>query len=306
MKRSCAFLFLASSSSITQTRQPINSARSLEAPKTITNPSIDGVSPVHTLLVSRKINPKSLVHWVLRNRSVARLRLRFLEGPSVDYDEHMSDANSAPSTRGFFLSLDGPDGGGKTTQAARLVEHLRANGLDVVSCRDPGGTALGERVRNLLLDRSDLAIDLRAEMLLYMASRAQLVSEVIRPALDAGKVVISDRFLLANVVYQGLAGGLPEGDLWSVGKIATGGLMPDLTLILDVPPEVASSRVGTPRDRMEDRPDEFRRRVRSGFLRALKTYRHPFLLLDASDDPEVVERKIRNEVLRALAYRPRS
>lgn len=218
----------------------------------------------------------------------------------------MTETNPAPSNRGFFLSLDGPDGGGKTTQAARLVEYLRANGLDVVSCRDPGGTALGERVRNLLLDRSDLAIDLRAEMLLYMASRAQVVSEVVRPALEAGKVVVSDRFLLANVVYQGLAGGLPESDVWNVGHVATGGLMPDLTLILDLPPEVASSRVGDPRDRMEDRPDEFRRRVRSGFLRALKTYRHPFLLLDASAGPDVVEQKIRNEVLRVLAYRPRS
>ncbi len=218
----------------------------------------------------------------------------------------MTESPNPAPRKGFFLSLDGPDGGGKTTQAARLVESLRAGGLDVVSCRDPGGTPLGDRLRALLLDRSDLAIDLRSEMLLYMASRAQLVAEVIRPALEAGKVVVSDRFLLANVVYQGLAGGLPESDLWSVGKIATGGLMPDLTLILDVPPEVASSRVGTPRDRMEDRPDDFRRRVRSGFLRALKTYRHPFLLLDASADPDVVEQKIRNEVLRALAYRPRS
>lgn len=220
----------------------------------------------------------------------------------------MSDSEDRPEPvrRGFFLSLDGPDGGGKTTQAARLSAWLRENGAEVVSCRDPGGTALGERVRSILLDRSEVAIDLRAEMLLYMASRAQLVSEVIRPALEAGKVVLSDRFLLANVVYQGLAGGLPESELWSVGKAATGGLMPDLTLVLDVPPEVASARVGAPRDRMEDRPEEFRRRVRSGFLRALKTYRYPFLLLDASVGAEEVEQKIRNEVLRALAYRPRS
>jgi dTMP kinase len=217
----------------------------------------------------------------------------------------MTDDQPAPERRGFFLSLDGPDGGGKSTQAARLADFLRSEGLDVVSCRDPGGTPLGDRLRTILLDRSDLSIDLRSEMLLYMASRAQLVGEVIRPALEAGKVVISDRFLLANVVYQGIAGGLPESDLWSVGRIATGGLMPDLTLVLDVPPEVASARVSVPRDRMEDRPDEFRRRVRSGFLRALKTYRYPFLLLDASAGPEVVEQKIRTEVLRALAYRPR-
>ncbi len=125
---------------------------------------------------------------------------------------------SSPGRRGFFLTLDGPDGGGKTTQAARLVDWLRAEGHDVVACRDPGGTPLGDRLRALLLDRSELAIGLRAEMLLYMASRAQLVEEVVRPAIEAGKVVVSDRFLLANVVYQGYAGGLEVEELWRVGR----------------------------------------------------------------------------------------
>src|SRR5690242_173666 len=113
------------------------------------------------------------------------------------------DAPTLRAGPGLFLALDGPDGGGKTTQAARLTEWLRSLGHQVVPCRDPGGTALGERLRQVLLDRGTMNLSLRAEMLLYMASRAQLVAEVIRPALEAGKTVVSDRFLLANVVYQG-------------------------------------------------------------------------------------------------------
>jgi dTMP kinase len=210
-----------------------------------------------------------------------------------------------PSRRGFFLSLDGPDGGGKSTQAARLVARLRAVGHEVIACRDPGGTALGDRLRSLLLDHDEagLSIGTRAEMLLYMASRAQLVEEVIAPALAAGKVVVSDRFLLANVVYQGHAGGLEPGDVWGVGLVATGGLLPDLTLVLDVPPDVAAARRGGARDRMEARPDEYHRRVRSGFLRELKSRRAPFLLIDASAEADVVAAKIWSEVERALGRR---
>ena len=217
--------------------------------------------------------------------------------------------NSSPSTaaigRGFFLALDGPDGGGKSTQAALLVEWLRGLGAEVVACRDPGGTALGDRVRALLLDRDGPPIAARAEMLLYMASRAQLVEDVIRPALAAGQVVVSDRYLLANVVYQGHAGGIAPSEVWAVGKASTGGLMPDLTLVLDVPPEVAEARVGAPRDRMEDRGGDFRRKVRAGFLKEIKTYRHPFLLVDAAAGAEVVAAKLRREVARALGIGPR-
>src|SRR5262245_56166039 len=118
------------------------------------------------------------------------------------------------SSRGLFLSLDGPDGGGKTTQAAILADWLRAQGRRVVTCRDPGGTPLGEeRIRPILLDRTTVPLGLRAEMLLYMASRAELVEEIIQPALAEGQVVISDRYLLANLVYQGFAGGLPVDEV---------------------------------------------------------------------------------------------
>jgi dTMP kinase len=222
---------------------------------------------------------------------------------------------------GLFLVLDGPDGGGKSTQAARLAVWLRGLGIEVVTCRDPGGTALGERVREILLARDAVPISLRAEMLLYMASRAQLVEEVIAPTLAAGHVVVSDRYLLANIVYQGSAGGLLEEEIALVGMVATSGLLPDLTLVLDIAPEAAAARVGPPRDRIEDRPLFYHERVRAGYLAAARGdgsagpdvgetagcpfYPAPIVLIDASSDPDTVFEQVKYEVERVLALRPR-
>src|SRR5262249_6032908 len=153
-------------------------------------------------------------------------------------------------SRGLFLSLDGLDGAGKSTQGRLLAEWLREQGHFVVTCADPGGTPVGDRIRELLLHRE---MTLTCEALLFMASRGQLVAEVIRPALDAGKIVLSDRFLLANVVYQGHAGGLDPQQLWTIGRYATDGLEPDLTLVLDIPLELARTRRKTSADRVENR-----------------------------------------------------
>jgi dTMP kinase len=210
--------------------------------------------------------------------------------------------------RGLFLTLDGPDGGGKTTQAARLVDWLGARGVAAVRCRDPGGTALGERVRAIVQDRGMVHLAVRAEMLLFMASRAQLVEEVIRPALAAGQVVVCDRFLLATIIYQGEAGGLPVGEIVAVGQAATGGLLPDLTLVLDIAPPTARDRIGQARDRIEDRPEDYHRRVRDGYLRAASGcsyYPAPIVVIDAAADPDTVFARIRAEVERALALGPR-
>ena len=225
---------------------------------------------------------------------------------------------SPPPTRppawGRFLVLDGPDGGGKTTQAAELARWLRSGGHEVVTCRDPGGTALGDRLRAILLDRDSLHFGTRAEMLMYMASRAQLVDEVIRPALEAGKIVVSDRYLLANIVYQGHAGRLGVEEVGRVGRAATGGLLPDLTLLLDVSTEVARARIVAARDRMEDRPAAYHMAVRDGFLRAAAeaaspagytSYPAPIVRIDAMADPGAVAERIRNEVEHALALGPR-
>jgi dTMP kinase len=167
----------------------------------------------------------------------------------------------------MFFSIDGIDGAGKSTQLQLFCERLRAHGLEVVACRDPGSTELGERIREILLSGdAKTPIGRRSEMLLYMAARAQLVDEVIRPALAAGKTVVSDRFLLANIVYQGHAGGLDVADVRDVGTIATGGVTPDCVFLLDVAIENADRRISRPLDRMEDQGPEYRRRLREGFL----------------------------------------
>lgn len=206
---------------------------------------------------------------------------------------------------GRFVCLEGPDGGGKTTQAARLADWLRSVGRDVMTCRDPGGTPLGDRMRQILLDRGSVPFGLQAEMFLFMASRAELVRQVIGPAIDAGRVVVGDRYLLSNVVYQGVVGGLGAEEVWRVGEIATGGLMPDLTLLLDLPVEVATRRIGAARDRMEDRSDEDRERIRQGFLRLAATYPAPIVRIDGTGDPDEVASRIREEVGLVLGIDPR-
>jgi len=228
--------------------------------------------------------------------------------------DHTLEARASSNKPGFFLSLDGPDGGGKTTQAAWLADWLRQKGFEVVTCRDPGATPLGDQLRRILLDRETANLSLRAEMLLYMASRAQLVEEVIRPALNDGKIVISDRFLLANIVYQGYAGGLPTSEIGQVGLTATGHLLPDLTLVLDIPIELARSRVGGARDRIEDRPSDYQARVREGFRKAAERaaqggspdYPAPVTLIDASVAPELVRSRLQSEVEGVLALRSRT
>lgn len=177
---------------------------------------------------------------------------------------------------GIFISIDGCDGAGKSTQIELLCEWLRGLGLEPVVCRDPGSTDLGEAVRELLLMRHDLRIDRRSEMLLYMAARSQLVEEVIRPALDAGKTVVCDRFLLANVVYQGRAGGLDPDTLWQVGRVATDGLSPDLTIVLDMPARTAAARLNRTLDRIEQQGDAFHTRVRDGFLAEAEQFKSRF------------------------------
>ena len=210
-----------------------------------------------------------------------------------------------PIGPGRFIDLEGPDGSGKTTQAARLVAWLRTFAPDVVTCRDPGGTTLGEAIRAIVKGPSTTAISIHSEMLLFMASRAQMVDEVIAPALMRGAVVVTDRFLLSNVVYQGRAGGLDPEEIWSVGRIATGGLMPDLTILIDLPPELASARIGPARDRIENRGSEYRDRVRQGYLDEVAALSTPSAVIDGSLGPDDVELSIRHEVNRALGIGPR-
>jgi dTMP kinase len=198
-----------------------------------------------------------------------------------------------------FIALDGLDGTGKSTQCRLLAEWLRARGLAVTTCVDPGGTPLGQELRRIVLHhRGELAP--ACEALLFMASRAQLVAEVIRPALAHRHVVISDRFLLANVVYQGHGAGLDPAQLWEVGRLSTGGLEPDLTLVLDLPIESALARRGRPADRLESRPADYHERVRRGFLSEAQRRPERVRVIDASGPVEVVQQAIRREVTALL------
>ena len=195
-----------------------------------------------------------------------------------------------------FLSFDGLDGTGKSTQCRLLVDWLRASGVVVTTCVEPGGTELGQKVRELLLFGKQNLMGTRAEMMLFMASRAELVERIIAPALNRGEIVIADRFLLASVVYQGHAGGLPAADLWEVGRVATAGVEPDLTLIFDLPADVAAERRGRAADRMESKGAEFFERVRRGFLAEAAADPKRRIVIDASPDVETVQRHVRNVI----------
>lgn len=199
----------------------------------------------------------------------------------------------------MFFSFDGIDGVGKTTQMQLFCEWLTAEwqggGQEVVTCRDPGSTPLGERVREILLTSGEeTPIAARSEMLLYMAARAQLVDEVIRPALAAGKIVVSDRYLLANVVYQGYAGGLDVAAVRDVGRVATEGLMPDCTFLLDMSPTAARDRMGDELDRVESRGDAYREQLRQGFLQEAALLGDKFYVVAADRPIDEIQAELRD------------
>lgn len=194
--------------------------------------------------------------------------------------------------RGWFVTLEGPEGSGKTTQAARLGELAAHAGVRHVLTREPGGTATGERIREMLLDGGADAnpIDPRTDALLFNAARAQLVAEVIEPALVQGALVVCARFADSTLAYQGYGRGLPLDKLRRLEAFATGGLRPDLTVLLDLPAEVGLARKGVDeRTRFEAGFDlAFHRRVRDGFLRLAAEEPDRFAVVDATADPEAV------------------
>ena len=193
---------------------------------------------------------------------------------------------------GLFLTFDGLDGTGKSTQCRRLAAALRSARVPVTHCTDPGGTVVGAKLRELLLFGRDHALAARAEALLFEASRAQLVHEVIRPALVRREVVVCDRFLLANVVYQGHAGGLDPADLWRVGGFSTGGLEPDRTLVFDLPVEAARRRGKRDADRLESRGPEYMQRVRTGFLAEAAKRPDRVTVIDATPAEDAVADRV--------------
>jgi dTMP kinase len=204
-----------------------------------------------------------------------------------------------------FFSLDGIDGAGKSTQCRLLADWLRLQGRKVVECADPGGTEVGKVLRTLLLEHQG-QMSVRCEALLFMASRAQLLAEVIRPALETGTIVITDRFFLANVVYQGHGGGLDPDRLRELALFGTEGLEPDVTFVLDLPSGQALKRRKARPDRLESRDADYHERVRLGFRLEAERRPEQIVLVDASASTELVQERIRAEVTRVLDTYPRS
>ncbi|MEO1008387.1 MAG: dTMP kinase [Planctomycetota bacterium] len=190
--------------------------------------------------------------------------------------------------RGLFLVFEGPDGSGKSTQLRRLDALLKACGVPVIDVREPGGTAAGEAIRETLLDHKQAGMDVRCEMLLYMASRAQLVAERIRPALDRGDVVLADRFVASTLAYQGAAGGLPEADIRAVAAVVTHHAEPDLVLVFDVDEQTAARRLSPLLDRMEAKGAAFHARVRRGYLDQIERDPERYARIDATRDADCV------------------
>ena len=202
--------------------------------------------------------------------------------------------------KGTFITLEGPEGAGKSLLARRLVEALVGSGVSARLTREPGGTRLGEQVRALVLGETagDSTIDPMAEALLFNAARAQLVAAVIRPALDAGDVVVCDRFADSTLAYQGYGAGAPIDDLRAIAEAATGGLGPDRTLLLDVAPEIGLARKSDEaRNRFELTFDvEFHRRVRAGFLEMARHEPERWRVLDATGPADLVFEEVRSAV----------
>ncbi len=191
-----------------------------------------------------------------------------------------------------FIVFDGNEGCGKSTQAKLLQQHLQDKGIDSILVRDPGTTRIGELIRAILLNPDHDEMGMRCEMLLYMAARAQMMKETIQPALDAGKWVISDRFISSTLAYQLGGDGLTMEEIRTVGQIAIGNRWPDLTLILDMPVERSIARVQRAKDRIEQRPIEYHATVRQNFLAQAKAYPDRYRVIDADRAPEVVQKDI--------------
>ena len=195
----------------------------------------------------------------------------------------------ASALAGKFIVFDGPDGSGKSTQIPRFMHWCREAGVVIKEVREPGGTSIGEQIRQVLLDTKNECMTIQCEMLLYMASRAQLVEQEIVPALKRGELVVADRFVSATLAYQGAAGGLPLEWIQQVAEVAVSGHWPDLTLILDVDDTTAAVRLNPLLDRMELKGKTFHSKVREGFLNQARDMPERYCVIDSKQSEDTVE-----------------
>jgi dTMP kinase len=203
---------------------------------------------------------------------------------------------AARSPRGLFLALEGGEGAGKSTQARLLAIWLRGQGYDVVATHEPGATKVGMRLRALLLDTAHAGLSPQAETLMYAADRAEHVAVVIRPALERGAIVVTDRYVDSSLAYQGAGRRLPVSEVEDLNRRATGGLVPDLTILLDLSPMEGLARRERSADRLEAEPAEFHQRVRAGFLALADAEPERYLVLDATRPPAEISREIQERI----------
>lgn len=210
------------------------------------------------------------------------------------------DPAQAPAATGFFIALEGGDGAGKSTQVEALAEWIRGKGHEVVVTREPGATAIGKRLRSIILDVSTSGLSDRAEALMFAADRAEHVDSVIRPALERGAVVITDRYIDSSVAYQGAGRNLAPTEIARISRWATDGLVPHLTVLLDISPETARERFTEAPDRLESEPAAFHQRVRAGFLALAAADPARYLVVDAGQEPEDVTTVVRHRLDQVL------
>lgn len=210
------------------------------------------------------------------------------------------DPAQAPAATGFFLALEGGDGAGKSTQVEALAEWIRSKGHEVVVTREPGATAIGKRLRSIILDVSTSGLSDRAEALMFAADRAEHVDSVIRPALERGAIVITDRYIDSSVAYQGAGRNLAPTEIARISRWATDGLVPHLTVLLDISPETARERFTEAPDRLESEPAEFHQRVRAGFLTLAAADPARYLVVDAGQEPADVTTVVRHRLDQVL------
>jgi len=202
--------------------------------------------------------------------------------------------------KGKFITFEGSECSGKSTQSKLLYEYLLEKGYKVIFLREPGGTKVSEEIRQILLDNKNKAITSETELLLYMASRSQTVSEVIRPSLAQGKIVICDRFLDSTIVYQGYGLGMDIKLIRKLGYFVTDGAKPDLTILLDLPLEKALNGIHRQKDRIESRSFEYHRKVKNGYLKLAKQEPQRIKIVKLADDKFETQKKIRELVEKIL------
>ena len=198
--------------------------------------------------------------------------------------------------RNQFIVLDGNEGCGKSTQSQLLCAALTASGVDVVAVRDPGSTRIGEHIRSILLDPAHTEMSMRTEMLLYMSARSQMMAEFILPALHEGKVVVCDRFVSSTLAYQLGGDGLTAEQIRNVAEVAIRGRWPDLTILLDMPPDASLARVNRAKDRIEQRPLAYHEQVRRNYLSQAKADPQRYRLIPADQSREEVHARIMHAV----------